>query len=141
MADILQGIVIGVCSGLILSLAFWTNRRIERRSQIRFLAAVIASYRDKIYSAETLEVAMGDENRQFPRDAVRKAYFDDMRTQVESILQGTASHLSYDEITEVRGVFQHTDAHPTVILNDKGSGGVFGPLESSGWLRLPPRGT
>ena len=130
MTEILQGIVIGVCSGLILSLAFWANRRIERlierRNQIRYLARVIASYRDKIYGAEILEVPMGGTNQQFSRDAVRKAYFDDMRSQVESILQGRASRLSYDEIDEIGGVFQHTDANPTIALNDKGYGKVFG---------------
>ena len=142
MEKILEGIVIGVTSGIILSLFFWTTgrieNRIERRDQIRYLASVIETSRGLIYSAETIEITLGSKKQRLERDDIRKTYYDDMRRQVDSILQGRASRLSYDEINEVRNVF-YTDLYPTVVLNDKGYNNIFGKLESIEWLKLSPR--
>ena len=142
MEKILQGIFIGVTSGIILSLFFWgrgyLEGHFERRDQIRYLANVITDFRDQIYGAETLEVTLGDQKQTVEKDNLRKVYFDDMRTQVESILQGRASRLSYDEINQVRRVF-YTDLYPTLILNEKGYNKIFDEMESIEWLKLPER--
>ena len=75
---------------------------------------------------------------QYSKDNVRKAYFDDMRRNVESILQERASRLSYDEVQEVRSAF-FTDLYPDVILNDSGYNNIFTKLESIKWLKLSRR--
>ena len=143
MESVLQGIVIGVSSGVILGLFFWltgfASARNEKRAQIEHLASVVAGFRESIYSAGDLDVRLGDEQKHFQRDAVRKAQYDDMRREVEQVLQGRASRLSFDEIREVRLAF-YTDHFPGVVLNDAGYESVFRALESIEWLGLSPRG-
>ena len=139
---LLEGVVIGVSAGIILSLFFWARdfvkRRIERRDQIRYLASLIANFRELIYSAETIHISAISQT--LTRDQIRKAHYDDMRRQLDSVLQGRSSCLSFDEINEVKLVF-FTDLYPTVRLNDKAYEGIFGKLESIKWLKLPPRTT
>ena len=143
---ILEGVVLGIVSGtvtgIILAIFFWATGQfrlnIERRNQIRFLSATIEGFRDKIFSAEDIETTLGDRQVQYSKDNVRKAYFDDMRRNVESILQERASRLSYDEVQEVRSAF-FTDLYPDVILNDSGYNNIFTKLESIKWLKLSRR--
>ncbi len=142
MEKVLEGVVIGVSSGVMLGLVFWltgfTTARIEKRDQIRHLASEIARFRESIYSATDLEVVLGKEKRDFSKDQVRKAHYDDMRRIVEQILQGRASRLSFHEIRGVRDAL-YPDHFPGVVLNDAGYDKVFHALESIGWLGLPPR--
>lgn len=93
-------------------------------------------YRDLILNAQTIYVP--SIVRELKREEICKAYFEDMREQLESALENRASQLSYDEIKSVKGVF-FTDHFPTVILNDEGYDGIFKELESIKWLKLPPR--
>ena len=142
MEKVLEGVVIGVSSGFILGLAFWfldfVKIRNERRDQMEHLAKTIERFRGLIYSANELEMTLkhGSQQQRISKDEIGKAYFDDMRRQVEGILRGRASRLSFDEIWEVRGVF-YTDLFPTVLLNDRGYDQVFRKLESIQWLHLP----
>ena len=144
MEKILEGVGIGVSSGFILGLAFWlldfVKIRSERRDQMEHLAKTIERFRGLIYCASELDMTLihGSQQRRISKDEMRKAYFDDMRRQVEGILRGRASRLSFDEIWEVRGVF-YTDRYPTLLLNDKGYDQIFGKLEAIQSLHPPPR--
>ena len=73
---LLEGVVIGVSSGIMLSLFFWARdfvkRRIERRDQIRYLASLIANFRELIYSAETIHISAISQT--LTRDEIRKAH-------------------------------------------------------------------
>ena len=141
-AKIIEGVVIGVSSGLILSLFVWVkdfaNKRVERREQIKYLAQLIAKYRDLIYNAET--VYLPPMNREVQRSEFCKAYYEDMRRQLEAAFQNRTSRLSYDEIKKVRDAF-YTDLFPTVVLNDKAYNNIFEELKSIKWLKLLPRTT
>ena len=144
MESVLEGIAIGVSSGVILGLFFWLMRglvsaRNEKRAQIKHLASVVAGFRESIYSAGDLDVRLGDAEKHVPRDAVRKTRYDDMQHEVEQVLQGRASRLSFDEIRAVRLAF-YTDHFPGVVLNDAGYESVFRALESVEWLGLSPKG-
>ena len=140
MSETIVGILIAVLSGIILSLFLWpkdfVKNYMKRRDQIRYLVNLIVKYRDLILNARTIYVSNIDQ--EIKREEICKAYFEDMRRQVESALKDRASQLSYDEIEDVRGVF-FTDLYPTVILNDKGYDVIFKKLESIKWLKLPPR--
>ena len=146
--NILQGVLIGVSSGVIsgviLGFVFWmtdfVENRNEKRDQIQYLASEIAEFRELIYRATKLDGTIEDtgEKRQVSKDEIRKAYYDSMRRQVDSILRERASRLSYGEIREVRRVF-YTGFSPDVVWNDTGYDLIFGRLESIKWLNLPPR--
>ena len=99
MEKILDGVGIGVSSGFILGLAFWlldfVKIRSERRDQMEHLAKTIERFRGLIYCASELDMTLihGSQQRRISKDEMRKAYFDDMRRQVEGILRGRASRL------------------------------------------------
>ena len=139
-AEIIEGIVIGVSSGIILSLFFggknYINKHVERRDQIKFLAQILVKNRDLIFNAKSMRHPLS--GIEAKREEVRKAYFEDMRRQLESVLQNRASRLSYDEIKEVKDIF-FTDLFPDVVLNEKGYESIFNNLEAIKWLNLPPR--
>ena len=141
-ANIIEGVVIGVSSGLILSLFFggkdFVNKRIERQDQIKYLVQLITKYRDLICKADTEYLPAVGQKAQ--KSELRKAYYDDLRRQLEAALQNRTSRLSYDEIKEVRDVF-FTDLFPSVVLNDEGYNNIFEGLKSIKWLKLPPRTT
>ena len=133
--NILQGVLIGVSSGVIsgviLGFVFWmtdfVDNRNEKRDQIQYLAREIAEYRGLIYRATTLDgtIEATGEKRQVSKDDIRKAYYDSMRKEVDSIIRERASSLTYDEIREVREVF-YTDLYTGVVLNDTGYDQIFG---------------
>ena len=138
--DIIEGIVIGVSSGIILSLVFLakdiTNKFVERREQIRYLSNLIAKSRDRIHDAKT--EYFPEVKKEVTRAEFCKMYYDEMRKELEPVLKHRSSRLSYDEIKEVRKVF-FTDLFPNAVLNEKGYEGMFKELESIKWLKLPSR--
>ena len=142
LESVIGGIISGTIAGLLVALFFGVSNlvtsRIERRDQIHFLSATIERFRDQIFSAEDIQATVDNQRVHYTRDNVRKAYFDDMRRNVESILEGRTSRLSYDEVQAVRDAF-FTDLYPDVHLNEEGYDKLFSSLESIRWLRLSVR--
>ena len=138
--SVVEGILIGVSSGVILSLFFWVmnfvNKRNEKRNQIEYLRNEITKFRELIHQATELNLQLGSRSVNHSQAQVRKAYFEDMRRQMETILENRASHLSADEIMEVRQVF-FTDLFPGVELNSSGYDSLFAELSNIKWLDLP----
>ena len=153
---LLEGITIGasagLISGLILGSLHWLKSviqsRTERREQVRHLARTIEQSRDTIYSASDLDLREYSDTlldltdhpvgRMFPRDEVRKAQLQWLHQQIQQILLGRASHLSFDEIQQIKQAFNAVELYPNWVPNDKGYEGIFNQLESVGWLRLNP---
>ena len=143
---LLEGITIGasagLISGLILGSLHWLKSviqsRTERREQVRHLARTIEQSRDTIYSASDLDLTDHPVGRMFPRDEVRKAQLQWLHQQIQQILLGRASHLSFDEIQQIKQAFNAVELYPNWVPNDKGYEGIFNQLESVGWLRLNP---
>ena len=144
---LLEGITIGasagLISGLILGLLHWLKSviqsRMQRREQIRHLARTIKQSRDIIYSASDLDFTDHPIGRMVPRDEVRKAQLQWLHRQIQQILLGRASRLSFDEIQQIRQGFNAVELYPNWVPNDKGYDGIFDQLESIAWLRLTPR--
>ena len=144
---LLEGITIGasagLISGLILGLLHWLKSVIqgsrERRDQIRHLAKTIEQSRDTIYSAADLDLTDQPIGRKVPRDEVRKAQLHWLHQQIQQILLGRSSRLSFDEIQQVKQVFDAFELYPNWIPNDNGYDGIFNQLASVEWLRLHPR--
>ena len=134
-AEIIEGVVIGFSSGVILSLFFggmgYVNKYIKRRNQIRYFAQLILKYRALIHNAKGTYFA-----KEVQRSEFCKAYYEDMTRQLDSTLTNRSSRLSYDEIKEVRDVFD-TDLFPGVVLNDRGYDNIFDGQESIKWLKRP----
>ena len=124
-----EGITIGasagLISGLILGLLHWLKSviqgRHERREQIRHLAKTIEQSRDMIYSASDVDFTDHPIGRKFPRDEVRKAQFQWFHQQIQQILLGRSSRLSFDEIQQVKQVFNAVELYPSWVPNDKRS--------------------
>ena len=144
---LLEGITIGasagLISGLILGLLHWLKSviqsRTERREQIRHLARTIEQSRDMIYSASDLDLTDHPVGRMFSRDDIRKTQLQWLHRQIQQILLGRASRLSFDEIQQIRQGFNTVELYPNWVPNDKGYDGIFNQLESVEWLRLTPR--
>ena len=138
--SVVQGILIGVSSGAILTLFFgvmsFVNMRRERSDQVKYLANEMKKFRDLIHQATDLKLQLGPQFVNHSQAQVRKAYFEDMRRQVETILENRASRLSADEIMDVRNVF-FTDLFPGVELNSSGYDRLFSELSTIKWLDLP----
>ena len=139
-ANIVQGVTIGVASGLILVLFVWVwnsyDQHRERQEQIDYLSATIQEHRLSIEEAEGFYHEALD--REFNRDELRKAYLDSMYRRVLAILDGRASRLTFDEVHELRQVFFALERHPNWIPNDRGYRGLFNDLEAVEWLDLEP---
>ena len=144
---LLEGITIGasagLISGLMLGLLHWlkgvTQGSRERREQILHLAKTIEQARDLIYSASDLDLTNHPIGRMFPRDEVRKPYFRWLHDQIQQILLGRSSRLSFDEIQQVKKAFNTVELYPDWVPNDNGYDGIFNQLASIEWLRLHPR--
>ena len=143
---LLEGITIGasagLISGLVLGSLHWLKSviqsRIERREQVRHLARTIEQSRDTIYSASDLDLTDHPVGRMFPRDEVRKAQLQWLHQQIQQILLGRESRLSFDEIQQIKQAFNAVELYPNWVPNDKGYEGIFNQLESVGWLQLNP---
>ena len=145
--QLLEGVTIGasagLISGLLLGLLHWLRgviqARTERREQIQHLARTIEQARDLIYSASDLDLTDHPVGRMFPRDEMRKAHLQGLHQQIQKILLGRASRMSFDEIQQIKQAFNVVELHPNWVPNDQGYDGIFNQLASTEWLRLNPR--
>ena len=144
---LLHGITIGatagLISGLVLALLQWLKSKVqrstERQDQICHLARTIEQSRDMIYSATDIDLSDHPIGRNIPRNEVQKSYLQWLHQQVQQILLGRASRLSFDEIQEIKQSFQTVELYPGWVPNANGYDGIFDRLESITWLRLRPR--
>ena len=138
--NIVQGVTIGVTSGLILGLFVWAwnsyEHHRERQDQVRYLSATIREHRLSIEKAEGFYHEALD--REFNRDELRKAHLDSLYHRVQAILDGRASRLTFDEAHGLRQVFFVLERHPNWIPNDRGYRGLFNDLDAIEWLDLEP---
>ena len=140
METILEGIGIGVSAGLITTLIVgmfgWMKHPAARRNQRKYIAKTISYYRSLIYQANDFEAEVG-----LVKEAnVQKAFLDAFQREIESIVRGRASSLSYDEVHENRKVL-FTDLFPQAILNEANYRDLFGNLANIKWLKLPHKVT
>ena len=144
---LLEGISIGasagLISGLILGLLHWQKgviqRSRERREQIQHLAKTLEQTRDLIYSTSDVDLTDHPIGRKIPRDEVRQAQLQWLYKQIQQMLLGRSSRLSFDEIQAVKSVFNTVELHPNWVPNDNGYYGIFTQLESLEWLRMNQR--
>lgn len=144
---LVEGITIGasagLISGLVLGLLQWLKNRLqantERKEQIRHLGKTIEQSRDMIYSAPDLDFTSHPIGRVIPRNEVQKSYLQELHREVQNILTGRASRLSFDEIHQIKQAFGVVDLYPDWLPNEKGYEGIFEQLQSIEWLRLRPR--
>ena len=143
---IIEGIVAGVAAGIVLSVFFWVidehRRRSERKEQMHYLARLIATHRERFYKpawvidGPPIETDIG-------KDVARKAYFEQMKEEINLALDGRSSRLSFDEVYELRRILNDwswiTDQWSGTELNwtDVFCGNIFGELQAIKWLDLP----
>ena len=71
---------------------------------------------------------LGDKVVEVTRDELRKAKYDYLKTRVDSLLDGRASQLSYDERQDVRRAFGLSDLNPQAIPSDGNYREMFAPV-------------
>lgn len=134
------GATAGLISGIILGLVNWATgtigRRLERRDQIRHLATTVEGIREKIFNATDLDLTNHPIGGIVSQEKVRKAHLNWLHQQVESILLGRASRLTYDEKQEIKQVFRVLDLHPEFIPNDREYRRFFDEFATVRWLGL-----
>lgn len=135
MMDILQGIVIGVASGLTLALLAWIQNRFVRCDQLQYIRALIVKERERIYSSKDISGPP-----RYTKDEVRHAIYKDMHRQLFSAIDGRASQLTFDEKTSLTGpcwpidwMIETHQALPPFQLYTK----MFSTWEQLAWLNLP----
>ena len=143
--EVLDGVVSGVTTGLVLAVFFWAidriKQRAERKEQIRFLGKLISTYRERIYEPQ---YSAGDPVKSDTgKDIWRKVQFEDMKKEINLTLDGRCSRLSFDEINELRQMVNSwseiTDrgSSAELVWTDTFCGNVFGEIGAIQWLNLP----
>ena len=142
---VLEGIISGVASGLIVGLIlavfFWLTshfqERRERRDQIQFLSTVIDNFSEQILNNKIRSPNGLNALPESSRDSYKKELFLEMYRQIDSTLQGRASQLTYDEIQDVRRVFQVYIEDPDFWLNAPAAyERIFDKARAIKWLKL-----
>ena len=126
VAAIVEGVVIGVSSGLIVSGILWwrevRKRKAERRDQIEYIAQIVALYRGLILGesnatdegarlAEVTRIlAITGMGRFLEPEDLRDLSFKTLKTCLGETLVGRASRLSYDEKGQIELLLKTTDS-------------------------------
>ena len=136
-STVAEGIVIGVSGSLvaaaILGAFGFLKVRYEYRNQRKHITHTIAAYRNRIYSAQAVEVAGISCNV----DEVRYAIFKEFQRSMILIQQGRSQHISFDRQQDVFDKLAFFDEiYPKVRLNLQGYRDIFKELENLKWLRL-----
>ena len=143
--ELVQGIVIGVFSGLTLSLIFGIVTRIRncwtRHKQILYLRQILIIGRERIYTAKEGRIEEGGFYRNIPVESIRLALYIEMHKDLFSALQERTSGLKYEEMYSVKKAFQAIDEF---LSQEKGIHlhlyeKAFSDLEKRSWLNLPAR--
>ena len=136
------GLFSGVASGLVLALFFgcrdYIRKRLERRDQVKYISELIVKFRNRIFEA-TEDVRFEDTGQGFSKHYVRKLHFDSLRRELESVLAGRSSRLTFHETQQVNDIFLefHT-LDPKLMPDEKWYKSKFQQAASINWLRVTP---
>lgn len=140
MGRIWEGFIIGVFSGVTVSIILWGKQAFDiwrdRRKEIKRLRGIIEYFREEIYSATDMDF----QDRFISADVQRREKFDDMARQLNNAIDGGSKNLFYEETQKIKDeLYLYTDLYPDVIPNLEAYNQIFGNLEGLTWLNLPPR--
>ena len=139
-----EGIVIGVsaglASGLLLSVVIWLKnwlfRWVERRDQIRYLAALIENYMKLIYDADDIDARDQSIGQVISKSQVQKPYLDALWRELQTVFSDRASRLSFDEIQQVKDVFSPLSLFLTWTPDDQQYDRMLNEFRTIKWLKL-----
>ena len=140
MTDIMEGIVIGAVSGVIVSLLLWIKHGIDtwcnRRKEIKRLRDIIEDFRSQIYTAKGFDF----KGKECTVEVVQRKRFDDMARQLYNALDSGSANLTYAETQGIRDtIFPYTDLYPALLMNFETYNQIFSNLEKLKWLKLSAR--
>ena len=134
--NVIEGVVIGISSGLVLSAILGIKHiigiRYNRHRQIRRLRDVIVDFRERIYEMEERIRSEGNEHGLEQR---QQGLFLSMLGALNSAVENFGSNLSYIERLHIENVvsYRDRDFYSIRLYNE-----VFDRLEQKDWLKLPP---
>ena len=137
------GVFSGVASGLVLAVFFWLRdlirQRRERKDQVTYISALTVKFRNRIF--ETTEgVTFKGTGQGFSKHYIRKLHFESFLRELESVLAGRSSRLTFEETQEVNDIFLelHT-LHRDFIPDEQWYSKRFEQAASINWLSVTPR--
>lgn len=142
----MQGIVIGVSSGLTMAGLVWLyNRYIVRPDQIHHLRQLILTSRERFYTAQDIPMTQGTKGV-LSKYQVRLGHYDDLRSELDLVFAGRTSQLSFDEKRSITAVYRPLDMYLRTIkrsgeperLDIRTFISLFSVWEQIPWLKLPP---
>ena len=121
--EVLKGAAGGVAASVILGIMGYLLHRGRRRNQTTYIRRLIVDGRRDTY-------------RKTDRPQVSTAYFQGMCDEVKHALERRSSHMSYDQLRELRNVFFRV---PSLPQTEDLVSVTFGLLEDErfGFLKLP----
>ena len=139
----MEGVVIGVSSGIVQSAVYWISRRLahyfERREQIAFLRSFVAGQRDTILGAKGFRPFLG---RPLERRAYQAELFRSARRRLGSILDERATRMTFDESNAIHEPIEELyelvelAGRAGEFLGENEYKLVFDQLEKLEWLKL-----
>ena len=139
-----EGIVIGVsagfASGLLLSVVIWLKnwlfRWVERRDQIRYLAALIENYLKLICGADDIDALDQPIGQVIPKSQVQKLHLDALWRELQTVFSDRASRPSFDEIQQVKVVFSPLPLFLAWTPDDQQYDRMLNEFRTIKWLKL-----
>ena len=141
ISAIATGVTTGATGGVILAGLFAVQEQLSSASikeeQVTYLKDFIAAYRDRMCEkAESVSVPDGTT---ISAEALRTATYRTMRQQLDEVLKHRTSHLSFDEVDELKGAFARADIgiQKNVLFDVDFCAFAFEPVTAIEWLNYP----
>ena len=147
MTNITEGIIIGVSSGVIVSLflgiKYFIQIQWNKHKEIKRLRNIIENFRPRIYRAPaTAKSIVESYGLKTTAKELQKASFDEMKRQLNDALDRGSPNLSYDKKQQVGNVLYSFSIIADNFLKPEAyRKEIFEKLEKLKWLKLPPWGT
>ena len=147
MADIGQGIIVGVSAGIVTSVILgiysWLVRRRDRLEQVRYIRHFVTTHMRTILKATTLPSPEQGKN-EIPADMVRFASFREFQAEIDATVSHRASALSYMEIHSLQKIMKTTSKSMTdLTLQERKvlplsiAESIWDNFQKLEWLDLP----
>lgn len=139
-ARIIEGILIGVASGLVLSVVYWINtearQRLQKTDQVQHITKIIETKRKVILSSDPHEIP----GATIMYSDLRRRRFERMLRGLETVLRERSSSLSADEINAASKILSEDSlVVDENLLTEEIYNYFFFELEAIKWSGLPSR--
>ena len=138
--NVVEGVVIGITSGLVVSAILWVKYvvgvRYHRYMEIRRLRRIILDFRERIYK---IEGRIHKEAKEHDLGYKQMELFLSMLGALDLAVKNYGSNLSYIERLHIENVVKSYNDRLPFSYNIRTYNKAFDRLEQYDWLKLPSR--